>query len=210
MLTQEQARLQREALRKLFNSPKQLTNLLERSGNSAPEEYAEAATKTTERVLSLANQIYPEEPPKPIFDKRPSDFTREELVTISNFNKMAQDPLNYVLYKLESNTLTAEDVNTLKALSPQIASSNDSDYFNDSGIRQSYSFRDASGASTAFGLDLEAMENVAQLQNLLQRGQPYRSGWYTNPEGVNRLRGTAQANMTKLKPSRRLNRIKGA
>lgn len=199
VLTQEQAQDQREALRKLFNSPKQLTNLLERSGNSAPEEYAEAATKTTERVLSLANQIYPEEPPKPIFDKRPSDFTREELVTISNFNKMAQDPLNYVLYKLESNTLTAEDVNTLKALSPQIASKVMTQII--STIQESdkaIPFGTQVALSTAFGLDLEAMENVAQLQNLLAaQASPTDQGQGTlNPEGVNRLRGTAQANMT--------------
>ena len=199
VLTQEQAQEQREALRKLFNSPKQLTNLLERSGNSAPEEYAEAATKTTERVLSLANQIYPEEPPKPIFDKRPSDFTREELVTISNFNKMAQDPLNYVLYKLESNTLTAEDVNTLKALSPQIASKVMTQIISTiEESDESVPFGTQVALSTAFGLDLEAMENVAQLQNLLvAQASPTDQGQGTlNPEGVNRLRGTAQANMT--------------
>jgi hypothetical protein len=198
VLTQEQAREQREALRKLFSNPKQLTNLLERTGNSAPEQYAEAATKATERVLSVANEVYPDDPPKSIFDKRQEGFTREEFVAISNFNKMAQDPLNYTLYKLENNTLTAEDINILKSLSPQIASKVMTQII--SSIEDSdktVPFAVQVALSTAFGLDLEAMENVAGLQNFFSQPSPTDQGQATlNPEGVNRLKGTAQANMT--------------
>ena len=198
VLTQEQAREQREALRKLFSNPKQLSNLLERVGNSVPEQYAEAATKATERVLSVANEVYPDDPPKSIFDKRQQDLTREERVAISNFNHMAQDPLNYTLYKLENKTLTAEDINILKSLSPQIASKVMTQIIStieDSDKTVPFSVQVA--LSTAFGLDLEAMENVAGLQNFFSQPSPTDQGQATlNPEGVNRLRGTAQANMT--------------
>jgi hypothetical protein len=201
VLTQEEAQKQRDALREIFSNPKKMSNLLNKAFNSAPEEFGEANQKLAMRIIEAARDVFPPEQEKSIFDKTQDQFSREELLAISNFNNMVTDPITYTMYKAATGTLSSADIDTLRQVSPKAAVKVIDQMMNSvQSFDGSIPFSTQVMIANAVGAELMPLLNkqtVLGLQNFFSQPSPTDQGQATlNPEGVNRLKGTAQANMT--------------